>query len=760
MLENAKWISFDGDVDSSKRYPASEFRKVFSLSADEVSGNRLFITACGLYRATVNGMPVSADILEPGPGEYGKRIDVRVYPLDGLLHTGENELRVTLGDGWYRGCNGIDGTRNLFGTETAVKLSIERKDGTLLLISDESFEASRSGPIRFNDLEQGEVFDARMENISDLKPVRVITPSAGALELSDCAPIREHEHFPGKLIKTPAGEQVLDFGQNLAGYVRFCLNAREGDIIILRHGETLDERGCFTQSNYDPGERNKEGGIPQKIEYICKEGRNEYRPCFSVFGFRYVKVETDIDLSDAIFEAIAVYSEMPRTGYFRCSDERVNRLVENCLWSMKSNFCGIPTDCPTRERAGWTGDAGIFADTGLFLADCGRVYRKWLRDCRFRQSPEGIVENIAPKNAPGGFIQRLIRGSAGWGDAAVTVPMALYRVYGDRTIIEENYDMMKRWVDFCARRARRSKLKNLFRHNPYRHYTVDTGMHFGEWCEPDVDSVAAMKDIFSKGVPALATAWFSLSARLLSEAASILNKEDECKKYGEIAEKAALAWREIATENGIIRSARQADYVRALAFDLLNGDEAAQAAKDLDRIVRENGYKLNTGFLSTPFLCPVLSEYGYTETAYRLLLQNECPSWLYEVEKGATTIWETWDGIRSDGTVHDSLNHYAYGSVCGWLFDGVCGIRWQNGTLTLKPEPDPLFHFAEAVWESPAGRIRSRWEYGDDGNLRFTFSVPAGISATLLLPNGKKEEIPAKNHEQSISLTIGGELRK
>ena len=750
MLENAKWISFDGDVDPSKRYPASEFRKTFRLSADEVSGDRLLITACGLYRVTVNGMPVSEDILEPGPGEYGERIDVRDYPLDGLLRAGENELRITLGDGWYRGCSGIDGTRNLFGTETAVKLSVERRDGSVLFMSDERFEASQSGPIRFNDLEQGEIYDARMENISDWRPVRLSTLSAGALAISDCAPIREHEHFRGRSFTTPAGEQVLDFGQNLAGYVCFRLNAHEGDKIVLRHGETLDERGCFTQANYDPGERNKEGGIPQKIEYICKEGRNEYRPSFSVFGFRYAKIETDIDLSEAVFEAVAVYSEMPRTGWFRCSDERVNRLVENSLWSMRSNFCGIPTDCPTRERAGWTGDAGIFADTGLFLADCGRVYRKWLRECRFRQSPEGIVENIAPKNAPGGFIQRLIRGSAGWGDAVVTVAMALYRVYGDQTVLEENYDMMKHWVDFCTRRARRSRLKNLFRHNPYRRYTVDTGMHFGEWCEPDVDSVTAMKSIFTKGAPELATAWFSRSARLLSEAAGILNKEEERVKYAEIAEKAALAWREIGTEKGIIRSDRQADYVRALAFGLLKGDEAARAAVELDRLVRENGYKLNTGFLSTPFLCPVLSEHGYAETAYRLLLQSECPSWLYEVEKGATTIWEKWDGIRPDGTVHDSLNHYAYGSVCGWLFSGVCGILWQNGTLTLKPQPDPLLRFAKAEWDSPAGRIASRWEYGEDGKISFAFSLPAGLSAVLLLPDGKKESIPAANHAQQL----------
>ena len=746
MLENAKWISFDGNVDPSKRYPAAEFRKVFSIKAEETAGARLLITACGLYRAVLNDRPVSTDLFEPGPGEYTARLDVRAYPLDGLLCAGENELRVTLGDGWYRGCNGIDGTRNLFGSETAVRLCIERADGTVLLQSDESFGCSLSGPIRFNDMEQGEVYDARMEAVTDWTPVRVSTPAAGALALSDCAPIRERERFPGRLLQTPDGGQVLDFGQNLAGYVRFRLTAHAGQHITLWHGETLDGHGCFTQANYDPGARNRAGGIPQKIDYICKEGLNEYCPSFSLFGFRYAKAETDVDLSGAVFEAVAVYSEMPQTGYFECSDERVDRLVENCRWSMRSNFCGIPTDCPTRERAGWTGDAGLFAETGLFLADCGSVYRKWLRECRFRQSKAGIIENIAPRNGPGGLIERLIRGSAGWGDAAVTVPMALYHVYGDKAVLEENYDMMRRWVDFCARRARRGKLKNIFRRNPYRRYTVDTGMHFGEWCEPDVDPVTAMKDIFTRGAPALATAWFARSARLLAEAAGLLGKEEDQKKYARLADRAALAWRQVGTENGVIRSARQADYVRALAFGLLRGDEAEQAAAMLDALVRGNGYRLNTGFLSTPFLCPVLAEYGYTETAYRLLLQTACPSWLYAVEKGATTVWEKWDGIRPDGTVHDSLNHYSYGAVCGWLFGGVCGIRYDCGTLTLCPQPHPLLRFAKAEWQSPAGRIVSRWEYGEDGDLHFEFTLPEHLAATAKLPDGTSHTLGAGTH--------------
>ena len=744
MITQASWIYPESEVDPSKRYPASYLRKRFHL--DHLTGATLYITCHGLFAAYINGQRISDSVLDPGPGNYKKRLEYRAIEVTRFLQEGENTLLVVLGDGWFRGCTGIDGQRNLYGEKLALLCTLEDEAGNLLLVSDDSWEASQQGPIRFADMEQGERYHAAMEEVKVWHKVSIGREDSSVLVLSESVPITEHEHFPGSLITTPNGQRVLDFGQNLAGYVHMRFMAHAGDRILLWHGETLDENGNFTQSNYDPGSRNKEGGIPQKIEYLCKEGLNDYQPLFSIFGFRYALIETAMDLSGAIFEAVAVYSNMEEVGQFECSEAAVNQLFSNAMWSMKSNFCGIPTDCPTRERAGWTGDAAAFVDTGMFFMDCQSVYRKWLKECALGQSKDGTVPNIAPPNNDSGIISRIIKGSAGWGDAATIVPMALYRVYGDLAILSENYEMMQAWVELLIRRAGKSKLKNRFKKNPYRNYVIDTGFHFGEWKEPDIDSATAMRDIMSKGAPELVTAYFAHSADLLSQAAEILGKEEDARKYKEVSEKAALAWHFIATENGSIHSDRQADYVRPLAFGLLKGEEAASAASALNDLVIAKDYHLNTGFLSTPFLCQVLSENGYVESAYRLLLQKEFPSWLYAVGHGATSIWETWDGIRPDGTVHDSLNHYSYGAVCGWLFGGVCGIHYDRGRITIAPTPHPLLSYAKASWKSPKGTIKSAWRYEGETPV-YTITIPEGKEAQICLPDGRTFTAPAGRHE-------------
>ena len=328
---------------------------------------------------------------------------MQAYEVSELLREGENEITVTLGDGWYRGNNGIDGSHNLSGTDLALlcQLELGRK---AVLISDERWQASQSGPIRKNDMELGEEYDARMEKIRDWHGVTVRDFGLKNLVATDSVPVLEQERFVGRLITTPNGETVVDFGQNLAGYTELRVTAKAGQMVTLWHGETLDENGNFTQANFDPGARNKNGGIPQKLVYTCKEGLNVYKPRFSIFGFRYAKVETDADLSGAAFTAIAVYSEMPQTGFFACGNADVNRLFLNSLWSMRSNFCDIPTDCPTRERAGWTGDAGAFAPTAVYLADCWPVLRKWLAECRLAQgkaSPISRRPTTSPASSAG-----------------------------------------------------------------------------------------------------------------------------------------------------------------------------------------------------------------------------------------------------------------------------------------------------------------------------------------------------------------------
>ncbi len=739
----AKWIDPELPHDKDARQPASVLRRLFT--AEKTENAVLYITCHGLYEALLNGQRVGNFVLAPGTGDYAKRLTVQAYEVSGLMKEGENELTVTLGDGWYRGSVGIDGLRNYYGDDLALLCQLEA-DGKPVLCSDETWQASQSGPARENDLQQGEAYDARREEIADWHGVTLRDFGFMNLAPTESVPVTENERFPGRIFTAPNGETVIDFGQNLAGYTELRVTAKAGQRITLWHGETLDENGNFTQANFDPGERNK-SGIPQKLEYICKNGLNVWKPSFTIFGFRYAKIETDIDLADAAFTAIAVYSEMPQTGFFACGNADVNRLFQNSLWSMRSNFCDIPTDCPTRERAGWTGDAGVFAPTAVYLADCLPVLRKWLGECRLAQKEDGLVQNIAPVNNSGSMISNLLQGSAGWGDACILVPWALYEAYGDRTILEENYDMMCRWLDHCEKRARKTRPHNLL--NPYHKYLVDEGFHFGEWCQPDVDNGAAMKKNMMLGAPEVATAYFFRSASLLAQIAEILEKPEDAKRFVEIAENAKKAYRHACTKNGEIRSDRQCEYVRPIAFGLLDGDEVRKAADALNGLVVKNGYHLNTGFLSTPDLCRVLADNGHADTAYRLLLQTDCPSWLYAVKKGATTIWETWDGIRADGTVHDSLNHYSYGAVTGWLFGGVCGIRLEAGKLTVRPQPGRELGFAKARWDSPVGTIRSEWEYRDD-KLILDISVP--VPALIELPDGTCRKVKEGTYHDEILL--------
>ena len=739
----AKWIDPELPHEEKNRQPASVLRKVFFT--DTTENARLYITCHGMYRAEINGTAAHSFVYAPGTDDYRKRVQYQVYDVTDLLKPGANELKVTLGDGWYRGNNGVDGLYNYYGSDLALLCQLEA-GGQVLCCSDGSWEASQSGPIRLNDMEKGEQYDARMEKIEDWHGVTVKDYSYDVLCCSDSVPILEQERFSGKLIRTPNGEMVVDFGQNLAGYTELRVNAKAGQRITLWHGETLDQNGNFTQSNFDPGERNKNGGIPQRIDYICKDGLNVYKPSFSYFGFRYAKVESDADLSDAAFTAIAVYSDMPQTGFFRCGMEDVNRLFLNSLWSMRSNFCDIPTDCPTRERAGWTGDAGAFTPTGVYLADCYPILRKWLAECRIAQGEDGLVANIAPVNNSGSYISNMLQGSSGWGDACILVPWALYETYGDRSILEENYEMMTKWLSFVEARAQKTRIQNML--NPYKKYLVDKGFHFGEWLEPDVSSMDTMKKNMMTGAPEVATAYYYQSAGLLARIAEILGKSEDAQKYRTIAEGARNAYRYTCTQNGTISSDRQAEYVRPIAFGLLDEAESRKAADQLAAMIEENDYHLNTGFLATPFLCRVLSDYGHTDTAYRLLLQDTSPSWLYPVKHGATTIWESWDGVRADGTVHDSMNHYAYGAISGWLMGDVCGIRLNEGKLTIAPKPSKALIYAEAEWISPVGIIKSKWHYEQE-QIVLEVTIPANSTAEIRLPDGHTVDAKAGIHMYS-----------
>ena len=747
IFEKAKWISPESLTEPEKRKGAGYLRTTFSYKEGPVS---LYATAHGLYEILINGQEITCARMTPGCDEYDKRLQYQEYVITNLLKEGENDIFVTLGDGWYRGCNGIDGVRNLYGGDISFLCVLIGAHGceNPILVSDENWEASENGPIKLTDLELGETFDSRAP-FDEWHKAREMSFDNGNLVPQLSPFVTEHEVFEGRLIITPDGENVFDFGQNLAGYTSFVIeNAKGGEKVRLIHGETLDERGNFTIENFQPGERNKSGGIKQEINYICKPGRNEFKPHFSMFGFRYAKISGDISPSDISIKSIAVYSDMKETAGFECGDKAVNKLFENSLWSMKSNFCDIPTDCPTRERAGWTGDAAVFVRTGAYLMDCRSVYEKWLANVRLGQHPDGKMAYICPKNSNPGKIAEMFSASVGWGDASVLVPWNLYKIYGDEQILVDNYEMMKKWVDFLGRRAGKSKLKNRFGKNPYRKYIIDTGMDYGEWCEPGADVMKTMMAAFKDGQPEVATAYYAYSSGVLAEIADILGYDADAGRYKEISEKARDAYRYLVLKEGHIRSERQCEYVRPLAFSLLTEKEADAAAKDLNELVVKNDYHLNTGFLSTPYLCQVLADYGYADTAYRLLLQKSCPSWLYAVEKGATTIWETWDGIREDGTVHDSLNHYSYGAVSGWLLSGVLGIRYDFDKVVIRPITDKKLKFAKGYYDSPRGRIVSEWRYIEEtDSFAYHFEIPEAVEAELELAGQEKRILTGGNYD-------------
>lgn len=748
----AKWINVEEqNLTQVNTRPVSYARRRFNV--DGTGQGRLYITAHGIYVAYLNGRRVGDAVLAPGTSEYTKRLEYQTLDVTEYLQEGENELLVCLGDGWYRGKSGMNNTGgNLFGDDLSLLAQLE-VDGRVVCLTDENWEASNEGAIRANGLDFGERVDATVGDgrfpTEGYHKIRTEDFGYDTLVCSNNVPIRAHESFQGKLFITPAGEKVIDFGQNMAGYVSFETDAKAGQKIRLVHGETLDEKGNFTIANFQHESMASEKMIYQEIDYVCHEGHNIYCPQFAIFGFQYMLVESDIPVEQIHFTAHAVYSDMEQTGFFTCGNADVNQLVSNSIWSMKGNFADIPTDCPTRERQGWTGDAGAFVETGVYLMDCYPVLRKWLNEVRLEQLPNGKVPGVAPKNEVPGAFKKMSDGSAGWADAIGIVPNALAKTYNCTDILEENYDALKRWVDFSAKRAKKSRLKAKFKWDKNKKYIVDTGFHWGEWLEPGVDTKTVLTETIMKGAPEVPTAYFAYSAESLAEDARLLGRTEDAGKYQSLSEKIKTAYRAKFLPEGRITSDRQAAYVRPIALDVITEEEKKTAAQTLNEMVIANGYHLNTGFLSTPYLCHVLTEYGYTDTAYRLLLQDTAPGWLYAVKKGATTIWETWDGKQEDGTVHDSLNHYSYGAITGWLFWDVAGIRLNFGRIEIAPHPSEKIGHAEATYLSPLGEIRSNWYYRDH-KICYDITIPDNCTATIRLPGCKAEECRGTIHREVL----------
>jgi len=775
-----KWIDPEGEINPEDFQPAPFLRKEFEIRELGKSA-RLYITAHGLYEAWINGERVGNQYFTPGRTQYDKRLQYQAYDVTSLLNEGANVIGIVLGDGWWRGKVGFGGVRNVSGQRIALLAQIELDHDTIV-VTDESWRCTCSGPIRMSDLQLGEIYDSRMEmngwsktgfDDNAWNPVEVVEFPYDTLIASMSVPICEKERFRPRVINTPLGETVLDFGQNLAGYAEISIKDEipAETTIRLIHGEALDKDGNFTQKHM----MNQKSGDFQVDTYIHDGNPRIYKPRFSVKGFRYVKVEIENapeSILDSIeFTSIAIYSDMEQTGEFSCSNVLVNQLMSNALWSQKSNFLDIPTDCPQRERAGWSGDAQAFAFTGSLLMNTASFFSKWMKDVALTQREDGRIANIIPIERPLEFVE----GSAGWGDAAVIIPWTLWKLYNDKRLLEEQYESMKGWVEYQQKRAQ--KIHWIRRINPMNwtprkremlRNMWDTNYHWGEWMEPWIKTrIRQFAGIIKRLIvsdPEVATAYLSYSNRLFAEIAGFLGHSEDAAKSLEVSEKAAKAYQMRYLKNGLIRTKKQANIVRPLALGLIPPENVDSVAEQLDQLVKKQGYHIGTGFLSTPFLCSMLSEYGHIETAYRLLLQTTPPSWLYSVTKGATTIWESWYGIKENGEPFESLNHYSYGAVVGWLFTSVAGIRPDLEKpgfkhFYLEPKLGGDLTFANASFESPYGMIQSSWQI-ESGKVNYKFQVPPNSEASVILakiPENLEEKEGISNiqyNERGVSFNI------
>ena len=742
----AKWILPEETIRPKERQRASYLLKKFQLSKEQVAligkeGIYIYATCHGLMNIYLNGSEITEYKLLPGTQQYDKRLMVWTFEVSQFIIEGENELVVTLGDGWYRGSMGNMQMKNVYGTDIALLLQMEIA-GEVIVTTDRTWLASQEGALGFNDFMAGEEYDARKDFLSCLHEVKEKNFGYNNLILIDTLPICAHETFKAKLLITPKGEKVLDFGQNLVGYVSFSFEGEGGKSLILTHGEVLDKDGNFTIDNFC----NARIPAKQEIKYICKDGKNTYYPTKTYMGFRYVKIEADFEINPDWFSAVAIYSDMRTTAQFSCGVPEVNQLFSNAMWSLKGNFIDVPTDCPTREKAGFSGDAQIYIHTAMYLMDCYAIYAKWIREQAAGQYKDGVVPQIAPKNTPPGKKAKLmgvmeIDGGVGWSDAFEIVPYRLYERYRDVSLLTEIYDSLKKWTAYEIKRAKKTRIVNRNElPKKHRKYMIDTGWMWGEWLEPNQNDAVYLKNLMLKGDSEVGTAFFYQHLICMGKIANALGQSSDENFYYDYAEKVKEAYRAVYTENGKIKEEkRQCRYVRPIAHNLLTEEEKRQAASELAKRIKENGNHLNTGFLSTHELCRVLCRYGQNETAYDLLLQRECPGWLYAVEKGCTTIPENWDCFDKEGNPVNSFNHYSYGAIAGWLMDSVCGICVENGEIMIQPHPDKRLRFAKAVYDSPFGRIVSEWKY-KDGNYKYRVEVPTNMRARVIL-EGKKEVI-------------------
>src|ERR1700677_137162 len=679
LLDPADWAAvpvggqWPEDPDSDDRRPAL-VRREFRLEVEPVSA-RLYATAHGLYEVEINGRRVGADAMSPGWTVYPRRLRYYTYDVTSCLRAGQNAIGAWLGDGWYRGRLGwLGGFRNLFGSDLSFigQLEVRLSDGRVQTIATDGAWAASPSPILRTGNYDGERYDAREEqpgwagpgfDARGWTPVAIRQRDPATLVAPTGPPVRCTEEVPvAKVLTSPSGRQILDFGQNLVGRLRIRLRGERGSVVTMRTAEVLQGGEIYTRTLRS---------AQSTDTYILAGGEvEEWEPRFTFHGFRYVEVTGwpgDLDLAAAERDVVArvYHTDLRRTGWFECSDELLNRLHENIVWSMRGNFLDIPTDCPQRdERVGWTGDIQVFAPTASFLYDCAGMLTSWLADVAAEQLPDGTVPWYVPV-IPAYEKWTPIRPGAAWGDAAVLVPWTLYQRFGGTGVVTAQYDSAARLVALLARLA-----------GPDRIW--DGGFQLGDWLDPDAppeDPAAGKTDKYL-----VATAYFGWSARHVAAMTNLLGRIDDARHYRQLADevRAAFAQR-YAAAGGRLTSDAATGYALAICFGLAADDAVTQGYGDrLAELAETAGDRVSTGFVGTPLIADALTMTGHVHTAYRLLLERDCPSWLFPVLQGATTVWERWDSLLPDGSVNPgqmtSFNHYALGSIGDWLHRVVAGL--------------------------------------------------------------------------------------
>ncbi len=778
----ASWVSPRDDSGEPGNRPAHMIRGTFELDMRPgVERARAYVTGRGIYELFINGERVGDLELTPGSTQYRSIIDVQTFDIAAHLRSGTNVVGAVVSDGWYRGRNGFSRIANCYGEHLAVlaQIEVDLCDGHHVRFGTGPEWSSATGEITAADLMDGERVDLRRADtqwctdigVADTSrewtPVVIRDLGFEELTTSPSPPVRRiQEIAPVSVTRLADTRHVVDLGQNINGWIRLGDLGPAGRRTVLTHGERVGDDGDVDMTHligfdFMTGEPLDTG----QVDEVVSAGRpgDVFEPRHTTHGFQYVRVDGHPGpLATTDVTGVVVHTDLRRTGWFRCSDERLNRLHDAAVWSFRDNACDVPTDCPQRERAPWTGDWQVFAPTAAFLYDVAGFTAKWLRDLDASQWPDGRVSNFAPEPMPPeGFespTAQFMNGSAGWGDAAVIVPHLMWQTYDDRQVLADQYRSMVRWVDWASARAaggrHRSRREARPEPAPHEQYLWDTGFHWGEWCEPGGNDPRLFT--MELDVGDVATAYLHHSSTLLAEIAAELGNDADAERYSTLAELTLQAWRaEFVGQDGALCPDTQANHVRALAFGLVPDELRDRAAARLVDLIRAAGTHLGTGFLSTPQLLPVLVDTGYPDVAFELLLQDSVPSWLAMIDRGATTIWENWEGLDDAG--RGSLNHYSKGAVVTFLHRYVAGIRPEPGErayrrFRIEPVVGGGITSAEAELDSARGRIRSSWRV-TDGELHLDVTVPPGASATVVLPDGTVRAQPPGSAAHGCRLT-------